>query len=148
MWHDIETTDDLLNYSTIAQTTAQLIKSSHPAPLSIGVSGNWGSGKSSLVKMIGKTLEEADDEEKKFVFLEFNAWLYQGYDDARMALLQSVSDCLSQQSEQRKTGVEKAKEFARRINWLKVGKLLAPAAAGAKSLEEQSLVLLVLFLVL
>ena len=28
---------------------------------------------------------------KTNIFLEFNAWLYQGYDDARAALLQSVS---------------------------------------------------------
>lgn len=131
MWNDIETTDDLLNYSIIAQTAAQLIKDSDSAPLSVGVSGNWGTGKSSLVKMIGKTLKEEDPDGKRFVFLEFNAWLYQGYDDARMALLQSVSDCLTTEAEKRKTGVAKAKDFAKRINWLKIGKLLAPAATGA-----------------
>ncbi len=131
MWNDIETTDDLLNYSIIAKTAAQLIKNSKSTPLSIGVSGNWGTGKSSLVKMIGKTLKEENANNDHFVFLEFNAWLYQGYDDARLALLQSVSDCLSAESEKRKSGIEKTKDFAKRINWLKVGKLLAPAATGA-----------------
>ena len=131
MWNDIETTDDLLNYSIIAETAAQLIKDSNSAPLSIGVSGNWGTGKSSLVKMIGEALKEHDSGGEQFVFLEFNAWLYQGYDDARMALLQSVSDCLSTEAEERKSGVEKAKNFAKRINWLKIGKLIAPAATGA-----------------
>ena len=131
MWNDIETTDDLLNYSIIAQTAARLIKDSGSTPLSIGVSGNWGTGKSSLVKMIGKTLKEDDSDEHQFVFLEFNAWLYQGYDDARIALLQSVADCLLLEAENRKTGFEKAKDFAKRINWLKIGKLLAPAATGA-----------------
>ena len=131
MWNDIETTDDLLNYSIIAQTAAQLIKDSGSTPLSIGVSGNWGTGKSSLIKMIGKTLKEEDPDGERFVFLEFNAWLYQGYDDARMALLQSVSDCLTAEAEKRKSGIEQAKDFAKRINWLKIGKLLAPAATGA-----------------
>ena len=131
MWNDIETTDDLLNYSVIAQTAAQLIKDSDSMPLSIGVSGSWGTGKSSLVKMIGKTLKEQDAGSDQFVFLEFNAWLYQGYDDARLALLQSVSDCLMIEAERRKSGIEKAKEFAKRINWLKVGTLLAPVATGA-----------------
>ncbi len=131
MWNDIETTDDLLNYSVIARTAAQLIKDSNPAPLSIGVSGNWGTGKSSLVKMIGQTLSEDDPDNEKFVFLEFNAWLYQGYEDARLALLQSVSDCISSESEKRKSGIEKAKEFAKRINWLRLGKFLAPVATGA-----------------
>lgn len=131
MWNDIETTDDLLNYSIIAQTAARLIKDSNSTPLSIGVSGNWGTGKSSLVKMIGKTLKEKDSNGHYFVFLEFNAWLYQGYDDAKIALLQSVSDCLLAEAEMRKSGIQKAKDFAKRINWLKVGKLLAPAATGA-----------------
>jgi len=81
--------------------------------------------------MIGKTLKDGDSDGECFVFLEFNAWLYQGYDDARMALLQSVSDCLLAEAEKRKSGIEKAKDFAKRINWLKIGKLLAPAAAGA-----------------
>ena len=130
MWNDVETTDDLLNYSIMAQTAAQLIKDSGTTPLSIGVSGSWGTGKSSLVKMIGKKLKE-DQGSGSFVFLEFNAWLYQGFDDARMALLQSVSDCLTEEAERRETGLEKVKNFAKRVNWLKVAKILVPAATGA-----------------
>jgi predicted KAP-like P-loop ATPase len=130
MWNDVETTDDLLNYSIMAQTAAQLIKDSGSIPLSIGVSGSWGTGKSSLVKMIGKKLKE-DQGSGSFVFLEFNAWLYQGFDDARMALLQSVADCLTEEAERRETGIEKVKNFAKRVNWLKIGKILAPAATGA-----------------
>lgn len=130
MWNDVETTDDLLNYSIMAQTAAQLIRDSGSAPLSIGVSGNWGTGKSSLVKMIGKKLKEGHGGDS-FVFLEFNAWLYQGFDDARMALLQSVADCLAREAEKRQTGFERVKSFAKRVNWLKIGKVLAPAAAGA-----------------
>jgi predicted KAP-like P-loop ATPase len=48
-----------------------------------------------------------------------------------MALLQSVADCLTKEAERRKTGVEKVKDFVRRVNWLKIGKILAPAATGA-----------------
>ena len=130
MWHDVETTKDLLNFTVVADTAAQLVRESGGQPLSIGVSGNWGTGKSSLVKMIGASLKKADTDEK-YVFLEFNAWLYQGYDDARMALLQSVADKLIAESERRQTHVDKAVEFAKRVNWLRVGKLLAPAVSGA-----------------
>ena len=131
MWHDVETTKDLLNFTVVADTAAQLVRESAGQPVSIGVSGNWGTGKSSLVKMIGASLKEADATDQKYVFLEFNAWLYQGYDDARMALLQSVADRLVSESERRQTYVEKALEFAKRVNWLRVGKLLAPAVSGA-----------------
>lgn len=131
MWHDVETTKDLLNFMVVADTAAQLVKESAGQPVSIGVSGSWGTGKSSLVKMIGVSLSEQNATDQKYVFLEFNAWLYQGYDDARMALLQSVADILLAESERRKTHVEKALEFVKRVNWLRIGKLLAPAALGA-----------------
>ncbi len=130
MWHDIETTEDLLNFKVVADAAAKIVIDSKEQPLSIGVSGTWGTGKSSLVKMIGKSLSESD-EGQKFLFLEFNAWLYQGYDDARMALLQSVSDKLTQFAEDNKTDLDKAKEFAKRINWLRLGKIIAPTLSGA-----------------
>jgi predicted KAP-like P-loop ATPase len=130
MWHDVETTKDLLNFSVVAETAAQLIRESSGEPISIGISGKWGTGKSSLVKMIGNSLKNAD-ENKKYIFLEFNAWLYQGYDDARMALLQSVADKLVAESKSRQTAVDKAIDFAKRINWLRLGKLILPTTYGA-----------------
>ena len=132
MWHDVETTEDLLNFTVVADTAAQLVRESAGQPLSIGVSGSWGTGKSSLVKMIGDSLEKADgDDGNNYVFLEFNAWLYQGYDDARMALLQTVAEKLLAEAERRKSHVDKAGEFLKRVNWLRVGKLLAPTVSGA-----------------
>jgi len=96
MWNDIETTRDFLNFSVVARTVAELISESGDKPISIGVSGSWGAGKSSMIKMIGEALKLQDDgkadKEKNYIFLEFNAWLYQGYDDAKAALLQAVSD--------------------------------------------------------
>jgi len=38
MWHDIETTKDLLNFTVVADTAAQLVLESAGQPLSIGVS--------------------------------------------------------------------------------------------------------------
>lgn len=57
MWNDIETTNDYLHFSVVSGTVADLIIESGDNPISIGVSGNWGSGKSLMVKMIGKELE-------------------------------------------------------------------------------------------
>lgn len=76
MWHNVETEKDLLNFTIVADTAAQLVRESTDQPVSIGVSRNWGAGKSSLVKMIGASLREADATDQKYVFLEFNAWLY------------------------------------------------------------------------
>ncbi|HFU75400.1 MAG TPA: NTPase KAP [Arcobacter sp.] len=131
MWNDVETTNDLLNYSVVADTAAQLIRDSANEPLSIGISGSWGSGKSSLVKMIGKSLELEKDAEQKYLFLEFNAWLYQGFDDAKMALLQSVSDMLLEEAKKQEPLTDKAISLVKRVRWFKVLKMGAPIASGA-----------------
>lgn len=131
MWHDVETTIDLLNFTIVADTAAELVRESAEHPLSIGVSGSWGTGKSSLVKMIGASLKKADGDDGNYIFLEFNAWLYQGYDDARMALLQTVADKLLAEAKARDTHVDEAVDFFKRVNWLRVGKLVAPIASGA-----------------
>lgn len=131
MWNDVETTNDLLNYGVVADTAAQLIRDSANEPLSIGISGSWGSGKSSLVKMIGKSLDTDEQAEQKYLFLEFNAWLYQGFDDAKMALLQSVSDMLLEEANKQKTLTDKAIDLVKRVRWFKVLKMGVPVASGA-----------------
>ncbi len=137
MWNDVETTQDFLNFSVIAKTVAELIAESGGQPVSIGVSGSWGAGKSSMVKMIGNALklqdDGKDDKEKCYVFLEFNAWLYQGYDDARAALLQAVSDKLLEESKKRdpaKGITKKVEGFIQRVNWFQVARMAVPLSLG------------------
>ena len=84
MWNDIETTTDYLHFSVVSKTVANLIIESGDNPISIGVSGSLGDGKSSMVKIIGNDLNEQSVEDNKYIFLEFNAWLYQGYEEAKI----------------------------------------------------------------
>lgn len=88
MWADNETTRDFLNFSGVADTVAEIIVQAGGKPISIGVSGAWGIGKSSMIMLTRKSLmrRPRKEGEREFVFVEFNAWLYQGYDDARAAL--------------------------------------------------------------
>lgn len=137
MWNDIETTNDYLHFSVVSGTVAELIDESGNNPISIGVSGNWGTGKSSMVKMIGKELEKSNKTEKTtYIFLEFNAWLYQGYDDAKTALLQSVAKKLSEELKKRhipehdETLWKRFQTFTKRINWLQVSKIGLPLLVG------------------
>ena len=48
MWPDNETARDFLNFSGVADTVAEIIVQARGRPISIGVSGAWGIGKSSL----------------------------------------------------------------------------------------------------
>ena len=125
MWNDIETSKDYLHFSVVSQAVADMIVDSGKSPISIGVSGSWGSGKSSMVKMIGQELKNRDEKGESYIFLEFNAWLYQGYDDAKAALLQAVSKELSAEMKKRKIpegddAWNKLKKFTKRISWFQV----------------------------
>lgn len=128
MWPDNETNRDFLNFRYVAETAAEVIHQANGTPLSLGVSGGWGSGKSSMVKLIADALAERGNG--KFLFVEFNAWLYQGYDDARAALMEVIARALLQHGETTETGVDKAKKLLKRVNWLRVAGLTAASLAG------------------
>lgn len=132
MWHDIEAEVDLLNFGLIANAATNLIKDAGDMPVTIGISGGWGAGKSTLVKLVQAQLGQGikkDDKKPPYILMEFNAWLYQGYEDARQALLQAVSDRLVEEATRRKSFLDKATDFAKRVKLLKFGRVVAPTVA-------------------
>lgn len=62
------------------------------------------------------------------LFVEFNAWLYQGYDDARAALIDVIAHALEAETNKRKKATEKVVELIERVQWLRVVKLLGGSA--------------------
>ena len=140
MWSDNETARDFLNFSGVAATVAEIIVQADGRPISIGISGAWGVGKSSMIKLVHGALAEravaaagtrsSPKSVRDFVFVEFNAWLYQGYDDARAALVDVIAGKLQAEAESRKTGLDKVRELLGRVNWLRAAKLLAVPAAS------------------
>src|SRR4051812_3197333 len=132
MWPDNETERDFLNFSGVADTVAEIIVQARGRPISIGVSGAWGIGKSSMIKLTRSAIaaREKKDGASKYVFVEFNAWLYQGYDDARAALMDVIADKLEKEAESRHTALDKVKSLAKRIKWLRAAKLAATSAVS------------------
>src|SRR5271165_4386635 len=131
MWPDNETDRDFLNFAGVADTVAEIIVQAAGRPISIGISGAWGVGKASMIKLVRRSLTERKGEgASDFIFVEFNAWLYQGYDDARAALMEVIGEALTVEAEKRKKGVDKAKEFLERVQWFRLAKLLAGSAVA------------------
>jgi predicted KAP-like P-loop ATPase len=135
MWSDNETERDFLNFSGVAETVAEIIVQAKGRPISIGVSGAWGIGKSSMIKLTRSAVAARNDESgkkhsDKYVFVEFNAWLYQGYDDARAALMDVITEKLAEEAESRATALDKVASLAKRVKWLRVAKLATTSAAS------------------
>lgn len=134
MWPDNETSIDFVNFSGVAETVAEIVVQANGRPISIGVSGAWGIGKSSMIKLTQAALLERSQarDDREFVFVEFNAWLYQGYDDARAALMDVIASKLQDEAVSRETAIDKVKDLASRVKWLRAAKLIAgPTAALA-----------------
>lgn len=122
MWHDIETDDDYLNFKMMVDSVYDTIVEQYDdAPLSFGVSGNWGSGKSSFILQLRDKFADNPD----YVICDFNAWLYQGFEDSKVAILTAVSNELAKLDE------NKTKEWKGKISpvisKIKKGKKLANA---------------------
>lgn len=137
MWHDNETTVDYVNFRLVAKACAELIRETGGEPISIGISGGWGAGKSSLVRMVASELSPeqatgekvAGAENSKYVVVTFNPWLYQGFEDARTALLQTVGDVVLEAAAQNAGLFDKAQSLVKRINFLRLTQLGGEVAA-------------------
>lgn len=125
MWTDNETRQDFVNFTGVANTVAEIIVQAAGRPVSVGVSGAWGVGKSTMIKLIQDALatRPAAEGQRTFVFVEFNAWLYQGYDDARAALMEVIAEKLADAAKENTTAIEKTTALVKRVNWLRVAKL-------------------------
>ncbi|WP_416208179.1 KAP family P-loop NTPase fold protein [Halomonas sp.] len=95
-------------------------------PVSVGVFGNWGAGKSSLLKLIE---QELDQDEKDWIVIKFDAWLYQGYDDARAALLEVIATALTEAADGNASLTTKTKKLLARVDGFRAMGLLAEGAA-------------------
>ncbi|MDH2327248.1 P-loop NTPase fold protein [Cereibacter sp. SYSU M97828] len=112
MWSDTESSIDYLNYSEVSEMLVDIISDDDMLPTSIGVYGSWGVGKSSLLRLTGMGLQD-----EKYLVVEFDAWLYQDFDEAKSALMTVIAQHLYDATpEDRK---EQAASFFRRVNKLK-----------------------------
>ncbi|MET3127153.1 hypothetical protein ABID42_002259 [Arcicella rosea] len=129
MWADNETSEDLLGFRIHADLLIDVINDETILPVTIGVFGDWGSGKSSILQMIKEKFEEKKEgDESEFKDMEtlciyFNGWTFEGYDDAKAALLNTIVDGLEDNAklseEIKKTVKEKAKKLWASIDWMR-----------------------------
>lgn len=96
MWLDNASNIDMLFYSPYADTIVNFIKEPELTPLTIGLYGSWGAGKSPLLQLIQQNIE---NNVKEAVCISLNAWQFEGYEDAKVAIMESLLKLLQSNSE-------------------------------------------------
>lgn len=149
MWSDKETTQDLLGYTVHASLLKKVVTNGKNLPITIGLYGDWGSGKSSILRILEKELKADDDT----VVVYFDGWSFESFDDAKMALIQGIVDALENEetffnkvgdmaSEKYQALKDAFKKLKQSINWMRVLKfsfktvvpIATAAATGGASL--------------
>ena len=113
---DHETAVDFLNYEAISKTVVGLLRENRKHALTIGIHGDWGAGKSSVLKMI----ETDTSQDGAVACLWFNGWTFQGFDDAKTVLIESTISELRRQRSTFGRVEEMAVSLLKRIDVLKV----------------------------
>lgn len=115
---DNETKVDLLNNKALATTIIGLLRERPDCPITIGVHGDWGAGKSSILEMI----EAGFGSEEKVLCLKFNGWRFQGFEDAKIALIEGIVTGLVEKRPGLTKASDAVKNVFKHIDWLKVAK--------------------------
>lgn len=128
MWSDNETATDLIGFDVHASLLRAVITDHSMLPLTVGVFGDWGGGKTSIMKMLEKSLDpdthaEGSAEHKRcssIATVYVNTWQFEGYDDAKAALISAV---LLELDEHQKFGPKVRKGIQELLRWINVYRL-------------------------
>lgn len=120
MWADNASKIDMLAYRPYADLITEIAVNDRMNPLTIGLFGNWGSGKSTLLHLIEQQVTSY--EEKKIAVIKVNAWMFEGYEDAKTAIIQAILQGMEDNTTFFEEKKGQIKELLGRVNWLNVGK--------------------------
>ena len=134
MWADNETNVDLLGFDYLVDSLDVLLTQPGMLPLTVGVLGDWGSGKTSLLRMAQERLKPEDG----YLTVFFSPWRYEDYEDVKGALIDAILSTLEEaipadEVEQRER-LRRLRQMAKRIGAGAAGALkvvVRPAIAFA-----------------
>ena len=133
LWSDEPTKDDLLSFDAVAGTVVDAVLDDALDPLAIGVSGAWGSGKTTILRLIEADLAaRAVPEGQKVLVVPTDPWRYDPTVGAKETLIGEVLGALSTQIKETEGAAGKAlallRKLKNRVDWSKAIQVAAKAS--------------------
>ena len=89
--NDTPTTSDTLGFEPYVKALARMVSHSNTmTPLTVGIYGPWGSGKTSFMGQVEKMVNALKNKDIKIKHVKFNAWKYDVQDELWAVLLQTI----------------------------------------------------------
>ena len=90
---------DLLQFEHIAKVLGRAALHTE-SPITIGIFGNWGSGKTSLMRLMRQVVVKEGDGEQAAVAVWFNAWQYEREEHLIVPLIATIARDIKKRQEQ------------------------------------------------
>lgn len=115
---DNETAVDYLNCEAISKTVVSVLADNRKQAITVGIHGDWGAGKSSVLKMIERDVKA----DPSVACIWFNGWTFQGFDDAKTVLIEAIITELMSQRRMVAKVQDLGKALLERVDVLKLAK--------------------------
>lgn len=131
LWSDEPAKVDYLAARAIAETVAEAVLDDALDPLSLGLSGPWGSGKTTVLELVSSELQSRSDDDNRVVVVRTDPWRYDPSVGAKESIIADVLAALAEELESKANETtggqakELLKKLAKRVDWAKALKLAA-----------------------
>ncbi|WP_100500971.1 KAP family P-loop NTPase fold protein [Geodermatophilus chilensis] len=134
LFDDNPAVEDLLGFTGVAEAVVRVLTAGGLDPVTVGVQGAWGGGKSTVLNLVAQRLESVGH----VIVVRVDPWEFDDSQDVRGTLIALVLNALQEQLSSQTVDlpasrmwdvVTKLNELRRRIAWGRVAKVLVTSAA-------------------
>jgi hypothetical protein len=119
MWIDNASKIDMLAYYPYSELLMDIIRDERMQPLTVGLFGSWGIGKSTLLQILENNIK-VDSDDKGLFCVNLNAWVFESYDDAKTSIMESLLKELQENEDFVKKAGTEIINLLKRINYMKL----------------------------
>jgi molybdopterin-guanine dinucleotide biosynthesis protein len=137
LWSDEPATTDLLSFDAIAETVVDALFDEGLNPVALGISGTWGSGKTTVLNLIADHVKARSTEsDTTVIVVRADPWRYDPTVGPKESLIAAVLKAFQAEFKGEDPVVQSAtaafKKLVKRVNWSKAIKMAATTALTAQ----------------